>query len=311
MKINHFKDRHIHTSNAYRATGTVQGALSNILTGLGRSNHIQTKDTFTFQRQKASISAPKLSVSMLDKFNSSDSYTRIGDVITLNDGMTFHVNQIPKLNVEALDILTAKDNFIDFGSASYFRYTNSSGKSMAMFSIPDGAICRPWSEKFYSDGNDYDKEAVRYLHFWNNLASGGAMMSSPKHFGQVGYYNSEICDYLDDAGISKGFFSVKVGSRTSEFFYSASEHDPVYTKQQYDDQYRAMTSPDFSYNKSMFRYLEPGTEITIAGEKFALKEDLTLDIPYGIDIYDIHYKVSFPEDTSSGSKTASGIDCLA
>lgn len=67
-----------------------------------------------------------------------------------------------------------------------------------------------------------------------------------------------------------------------------------------------MTSSDFSYGKSVFRYLEPGTDITIAGEKYTLKDDFTLDIPYGTDIFDIQ----IPKHTHV-SKVPAGIDCKA
>lgn len=263
MKVDFLKNRSTHTLNAYRTTGTMNQAL-------------------------------------LNKFNSS-SYTQIGDLITLNDGTRFKVSEIPKLNVGLLNGAVAIDNVMDFGSANYFKFTNSTGKSLAIFSMPSGALCRPASEDI--DFKGYDKETEKYIHFWNKLGSGQAMMSPPGDFPVQGYSYDDIRSYLNEAGIDKGFFSVKIGSSNSEFFYSDTKQYPLYSKKEYDFRYHTMTSSDFSYNKSVFRCLEPGTEITIAGEKYTLKEDFTLDIPYGTDIYDIQ----IPKHTHT-SKVSSGID---
>lgn len=246
-------------------------------------------------------SARTTSEALLNKLNSS-SFTRIGDSITLNDGTTFNVSDIPKLNIGLLSTATAKDNVMDFGSARYFNYTNSAGRSLAIFSSPSGALSRPVSEDI--DRTGYDRETERYLHFWNNLGTGQAIMSSPVNLPTLGYTDDEIHRYLDEAGISKGFFSVKIGSTNSDFFYSNTTQYPLYSKEEYDLRYYTMTSSDFSYDKSVFRCLEPGTEITIAGDKYTLKDDFTLDIPYGTDIFDIQ----IPKHTHT-SKVTGNIDC--
>lgn len=199
----------------------------------------------------------------------------------------------------------AKENIMDFGSGRYFKYTTSSGKNLAIFSMPGGALSRPVSE--YINGYDkYDRETERYMHFWNGLKSGQALFLPPdnQNLPSLGYSHDDIRGYLDEAGITKGFFTVKAGSRKSEFFYSNSEQNPLYKKEDYDLRYHTMTSSDFSYNRSVFRNLDAGTEITIAGEKYALKDDLTLDIPYGIDIFDIQIPIS-----AYINKISSGIDC--
>lgn len=235
---------------------------------------------------------------------------------TYRDNGTLHKSLLDKLNsvsctrdsimpydVGSLNTVMSKNNIIDFGSAHYFKYTNSTGRSLAIFSMPGGALRRP---DFNIDPTGYDRETDRYIHFWNNLGAGHALMSSPDHLPSLGYYNDEIRGYLDDSGIEKGFFTVKMGSESSEFFYSDTEQYPLYRKEDYDFRYYTMTSSDFSYGKSVFRYLEPGTDITIAGEKYTLKDDFTLDIPYGTDIFDIQ----IPKHTHV-SKVPAGIDCKA
>lgn len=253
----------------------------------------------------ASVNRPfKSAESLLNKLN-NDGYTQIGDSFTLADGTPFDVSDIPRINAGSLHKAAAKENCMDFGGNCYFKFTNSAGKSFAIFSMQGGALSRPMSENL-TGTRQYDLETERYMHFWNNLKSGHALMLAPNnnHLPQFGYSQSDICSYLDEAGISKGFFSVKMDSRKSEFFYSDSQQYPIYTKENYDFRYYTMTSSDFSYDKSVFNCLEPGTEITIAGDKYVLKDDFTLDIPYGTDIFDIH----IPKHTHT-SKVPSSIDC--
>lgn len=107
---------------------------------------------------------------LLNKLNSSGSYTQIGNLFTLNDGTSFKASDIPKLNIDSLYEAYAKRNVMDFGSAKYFKYTNSSGKSLAIFSTPKGSLCTPISENILGY-SDYDIETERYLHFWNKLKS--------------------------------------------------------------------------------------------------------------------------------------------
>lgn len=250
-------------------------------------------------RYVSNEAAHKVSLDVLNRLN-SDSFTQIGDTIILKDGTEFRVGDIPKLDVRSLPTARAKGNVMDFGSAKYFKYVKSSGESLAIFSMPSGGLHRPPSENM---DNACDLETERYLHFWNGLIDGQAMTASPAISPRYGYTFDQVRGYLDEAGISKGFFSVKAGQKGAEFFYSATEQYPLYSKDTYDLRYHTMTSPDFSYQRSVFRDLEPGSEITIAGEKYTLKDDFTLDIPYGVDIYDIH----FPEHTPV-SKVPVGID---
>lgn len=244
---------------------------------------------------------------LLNKLNSSGSYTQIGNLFTLHDGISFKASDIPKLNIDSLYEAYAKRNVMDFGSAKYFKYTNSSGKSLAIFSTPKGSLCTPISENILGY-SDYDIETERYLHFWNKLKSGHALMLPPgnSNLPSFGYSDDDIRNYLNNAGISKGFFSVKVGLKQSDFFYSDSKQNPLYTKEEYDLRYYTMTSSDFSYDKSVFNCIDPGTEITISGEKYILKDDFTLDIPYGTDIYDIQ----IPKHTFT-SKVPSNINYTA
>lgn len=234
---------------------------------------------------------------LLDKFNNS-SLTQIGDVITLDDGTSLKVSEIPRINVGMLAVAAAKNNVMDFGSSCYFKFANSAGESQAIFSMLGGALCRPMSECVLGLSK-YDEETEKYMDFWNGLREGHALTSAKYSF-------DDVRNYLNEAGISKGFFSVKMDSKESKFFYSNTEQYPIYRKDDYDLRYYTMTSPDFSYEKSVFKYLEPGTEITIAGEKYTLKDDFTLDIPYGTDIFDIQ----IPKHTFT-RKVPPKIDCTA
>lgn len=315
MDISSIKCRSIRNASLHRITSRRQQTLSDKLNS--SDSKTQQEHQIIFERKTPFIATQNTAATaigkkltqqeklLLDKLNSEDGYTQIRDMIILNDKTSFNANVIPKLDVKSLSAVPSTNkNVMDFGSGQYFNYTNSAGKSIAIFANPNGALTRPVSETIVS-GREYDKDTERYMHFWNHLASGHAFFLSPNNpnLPALGYSNDNIRSYLDDAGIAQGFFSVKVGTANADFFYSNSEHNPIYTKEEYDFRYYTMTSSAFSYNKSVFNNLDPGTEITISGEKYTLKDDFTLDIPYGTDIYDIQ----IPKHTPI-SKVPSAID---
>lgn len=316
MKINYLSHRPARNTTGYRIAGSKLEEMLNKLNmgGTQKGNQTSRTDKVSLGGSRNSegpegFAGPLYITAMNEKvFHklNEGNFTQIGGWIELKGGIVFKASDVPKLDVDSLsNVPTAEDNMIDFGSARYYKYTNSAGKSLAIFSMPEGALCRPVSEEI-SGHAGYDRETEKYINFWNALGDGQPFFEPPNspylpEYG--GYSNEDLRGYLDEAGISKGFFTVKIGARKSEFFYSDSKHNPIHKKEDYDFRYYTMTSPDFSYEKSVFKGIEPGTEITISGEKYTLKEDLTLDIPYGTDIFDIQ----MPKYKSTG-RTSAGID---
>ena len=89
---------------------------------------------------------------------------------------------------------------------------------------------------------------------------------------------------LDNAGIKTGFFTVTVGSHSSEKFYSKGKYSaPVYSKQEYDERYAFINS---EYYLGRF---EPGQKLLIGGKEYQLGEDRKINVPYGEDIWDIEF----------------------
>ena len=319
MEINFLRSSSIRTTSVYRTAGATHKAMLNRLNNRDSYTRIENPMTLKEGMTSNAIDMPVISFGneayykfaeaydfnntvsykltesekeILDKLNNSNSYMQIGDIITLNDGTEINVADIQVIDVRSLgDLPTAKDNVIDFGSTAYYKFTNSQGKERIVFSNPHGYLCRPFSEK-ETTGMEFDKEAMRYIKFWNGLMDGQPLGS--------GYTQKEVHACMEEIGISVSFFTVKIGSKSAEIFYSASEHQPLHSKSSYDYRYLTMTSPEFSYEKSVFNELYPETEITIAGEKYILKEDYTLDIPYGTDIFDIQ----IPEHTHTNKALA-------
>lgn len=313
MQINYLSHRPARNTTGYRIAGSKLEEMLNKLNMNGTQKGKRTSGTDKVpsggsERPEGFANPLRITAVNEKVFNklNEGNFTQIGGWIELKGGIVFKASDVPKLDVESLSkIPTAEDNVIDFGSERYFQYANSEGRSLTVFSMPGGALCRPVSEEI-SGHVGYDRETEKYINFWNTLGDGQPFFQPPNSpylpdYG--GYSHEDLRGYLDEAGISKGFFTVKIGARKSEFFYSDSKHTPIHKKEDYDFRYYTMTSPDFSYEKSVFKGLEPGTEITISGEKYTLKEDLTLDIPYGMDIFDIQ----MPKYRSPG-RASSGID---
>ena len=89
---------------------------------------------------------------------------------------------------------------------------------------------------------------------------------------------------LDNAGIKTGFFTVTVGSHSSEKFYTQGKYvPPVQSKADYDRQYTVIHSEGY------LSHFEPGQKLRIGGKEYQLSEDRKINVPYGEDIWDIEF----------------------
>ncbi|MBE5937796.1 MAG: hypothetical protein E7265_07175 [Lachnospiraceae bacterium] len=99
------------------------------------------------------------------------------------------------------------------------------------------------------------------------------------------YSAEDIRNRLHSAGIQKGFFQVTVGEHTATQFLSEGKNTAaVYSKAYYDDQY-------YNYVKSggICRDYESGDVFKIDGEEYTVNADRKLDVPYGVDIWNIEW----------------------
>lgn len=164
-----------------------------------------------------------------------------------------------------------KDNSISFDDKSYYRFEDGSGKEHKVLSF-GGRLT-----DLFSDG--YDQDEDDYMNFWNCMAR------KDPTFVPSEYSNGEVRKRLADAGIKTGFFDISIGkNKTTQFLSQGKNSSAVYSKEQYDEYYH-----NHIQSGNLTRKYEPGTVIKIAGEDYTIDDKGKIDVPYGVDIWDIEY----------------------
>lgn len=188
------------------------------------------------------------------------------------DGICFTKEQIPKVDTTKLSEVKAKNNVMDFGQNSYFKYVDSSGNEHVLFTR-NRCIATLCSERIR--GAEHDAVAQDYVKFWNYMTS-----ADPVYYG-LHWSQDEVREYMSEAGIETGFFTVKIGEKEATQYYSASETGGViHSKARYDSKYEHLTSTGYE----LMGY-EPGSVFKLNGKEYVLSENHTLDIPYGEDLW--------------------------
>lgn len=161
-------------------------------------------------------------------------------------------------------------NAVSFDNNAYFKFIGKDGKEHTVLSL--GGVLHVG----LFGNSSYDKEAADYADFWNAL-------SREKPSGvNVKFSSGEIRSRLAEAGITNGFFTVTIGSRSATHFLSQGKSSlAVYSKEDYDNRYNSMVNGEF------FKRFEAGHKVMIGGKEYILGEDKKLDIEYGADIFDI------------------------
>ncbi|MDE7444414.1 MAG: hypothetical protein K2N15_01690 [Lachnospiraceae bacterium] len=191
-------------------------------------------------------------------------------------GETFTAEQIPEINPNNLKEIKAEKNILNFGKNQYFKYISKNGEEHSLYT-DNNLIGSIYSE--IMRGAPYDRELERYARFWNYL-----MKSKDPIYISLEYSRDEMKNYLDEAGIEPGFFTIKMGDKENTHFYSTGKNSVlVYSKGRYDERYKKMTEKGSTF----FRNYEPGDVWKIGGKEYTLSDDYTLNIPYGEDIYDV------------------------
>lgn len=175
------------------------------------------------------------------------------------------------MNHNSPKTVEVKDNSISFDDKSYYKFSGSGGKEHTVLSF-GGKLT-----DLFSDG--YDKEEDDYMHFWNSIAQ-----KDPTYVPSQ-YSNAEVRKRLADAGIKTGFFDISIGNnKTTQFLSQGKYSSAVYSKEQYDDYYY-----NHIQSGNLTRKYEAGTVIKIAGEDYTVDDNGKIDVPYGVDIWDIEY----------------------
>lgn len=167
---------------------------------------------------------------------------------------------------------------------NYLKYVLSGSKEHLLYTSELGFLGDIHSE--YSrveGGTPHDEKLQRYASFWNY------MMSKDVTYIGLKFTDEEIKSYLDEAGIKKGFFTVKMGNKEATQFLSESKYTGgVHSKERYDEQYVALTS-----TSHLLSGYAPGDVFKVDGKEYVLNEAHNLDIPYGEDIYNIEYPSNY------------------
>ena len=169
--------------------------------------------------------------------------------------------------------MTVKDNEVRFDNHSYYQFTGKDGREHTVLSR--GSSLRVDNSANFGTGR-IDKEAADYAEFWDSLAKGVAFGLEEK------YSTAEIRKKLEEVGIQSGFFTVTVGNRSRTYYLSQNENvGPLRSKESYDKYYNLLTSGEaFRLDK-----FQPGQTVTIGGKDYVLKDDKSIDIEYGAELY--------------------------
>lgn len=191
--------------------------------------------------------------------------------ITVN-GISLLKKEMPFVDCDRCLEIKAENNEIVFENGKYYKYKNRNGNDRVLACVND-QVEQPYSEQL---ADKQYRQSAEMGSFWGILGCEG-------FYGRAYYSHDEQRKILNDAGITEGFFSVQVGSKKQELFYSNGVAGVVLPKWRYDATYNMFM------NQNVLKDYETGSVFTIGGKEYVLSADKKLDIPYGADIYDIKY----------------------
>lgn len=196
------------------------------------------------------------------------------DVLIIN-GKIYNKNNIPVIDPDRCSEIKARDGVVSFDAGNYYRYTDKTGYTH-IFSCTEYYLGQPQSELSAQRQNESTNKIGK---FWRMLAQNGTYIDL--------YFSKEDqIKYLKDAGITEGFFKVKIGKREQEYYLSYGRGGPIASKKKYDAYYQHLTSPGI---KLLNYHFSPGDTVRIGEKEYIMKDDCSLDIPYGEDIWGIKY----------------------
>ena len=189
-------------------------------------------------------------------------------------GVEYLKSKIPSVSADRCSEIKAENNTVVFQTGKYYKFTDEYGKTHVLSCSYD-RLKQPYSD---TSRGIVDDTSYNVGKFWSMLAKDGTYIGS--------YYSLDMeRKLLNDAGITEGFFSVRVGDHKQEYFYSNGNAGTAVPKWRYDNTYKMF----MTYNEAAFKDYEPGSVFKIGGKEYVLSADKKLDIPYGADIYDIEY----------------------
>ena len=227
---------------------------------------------------RTQIRSSKCSDEVLDKIN-----FKLDDILRQKRGRehSFIVNgkeymhkDLPRIDSSKCMNIKAVNNKIVLNNGHYYNYKDRKGKEH-IFACVNDRIEQPYSDQF---AGRQDKNTYQIAKFWNMLSRDGTYMS-------LYYSKAEQQSLLNDAGISEGFFSVQIGSKKQEYFYSNGNAGVAVRKFEYDAVYDMFAKR----GSALFNEYDIGSVFLIGGKEYILNENRKFDIPYGEDIFDVQF----------------------
>lgn len=241
-----------------------------------KDEYIKSSDAVVFSKELIDIDAPFISEELLQEMNSEGRAVAYDDTFVEYKGYRFRKSQIPNIDTSKLKTITAKNNVLDFGKNNYFKYVSSDGKECNLFSGMK-SIGTLMSESV--KGVTANLDAERYASFWRY------MMSKDPVYLDLSFSNEDIKNYLSEAGLEPGFITIKMGNKVATQYFSQGKNQGIiHSKERYDIDYNGLVSPS-GYLKNF----EPGAIVKIGGVEYTINEKYCIDIPYGVDVFDIEY----------------------
>ena len=182
---------------------------------------------------------------------------------------------LSKVDYSRCNVIKAENNRIVLDNNHYYGYQDKNGNKH-VFSCVNNRLEQPYSDLISGRQNDASYQICK---FWNMLSRDGTYMS-------LYYSQDEQRQMLNDAGIKEGFFSVRIGNNKQDYYYSNGNAGVVAVRRfEYDATYDMFAKR----GSAIFNKYPIGSIFTVAGKEYALREDRTLDIPYGEDIFDVQF----------------------
>lgn len=196
-------------------------------------------------------------------------------------GKEYLKSELPAVSTDRCEEIKAINNTVTISNDRYYKYTEKGGR-VHTFTCTNDHVDQPYSDLVSGRQSDASFQVAK---FWNMLSRDGTYLSL--------YYSREKQEQLlNDAGITKGFFTVKAGDHKQEYYYSHGNAGVAVRKFEYDATYDMFVKR----GTALFNKYEVGSIFKIGGKEYALNEQRKLDIPYGEDIFDIEFPKQMQEE---------------
>lgn len=241
----------------------------------------ETYDILELSNSDTVKAKERMSDSLLDLFNfdfvnqGNNTMTVTNNSIII-DGIEYSRQMIPSVSMDKCIPIKAVNNVVEVREGNYYQFKDINGKPHKL-ACAQGSFGNPYSEFIRGD---FDEESRKLGFFWKLLSGRGI-------FNGLHFTREEMNYYLEQAGVQKGFFTVKVGEKQQDYLYTdvRSGRPGIIPRSQYDSDYKGITGQAGEIG-TYYDY-KAGAIVIIDGEEYTVSERGTLDIPYGINIYDV------------------------